>query len=289
MRGISVIRRIKKVLSVGTRAVHKFANPDLTTPVDDTFLPGPGKVFLPYVPPTLEAWVHNVQFDRVGITELEHDVFNAPMRKDIVHRVVEWERAAARRETHWTPNRSEINKTGKKILPQKGSGRARHRDRYAPIFISGGKSFGPRGPRDYSYSLPKKVVNFGLRTALTAKFAEGNLFILDSPTMESYKTAYFKETFAKWGVHRPLMLYAEDELDPNFILGARNVRWFNMYPADQVPLFEILRHHELIITQAALAQTQERLLRSNHRINFVCPPLDELIATGEIQPVVSQQ
>jgi len=273
---------------VGIRFLHKFAEPDLKTPIDTTFLPGPGKVFLPYVEPTFESPIHNIYFENVGTTPLNHDVFNAPIRKDIVHRVVEWERAAARRETHWVANRSEMNKSGAKISPQKGQGRARHRDRYAPIFRAGGKAFAPRGPRDYSYRLQQKVVDFGHRIALTAKLSEGNLYILDSPTIDSHKTQHFTETFEPWGLHRPLLLYNEDEIDPNFILGVRNLKWFNLYPADQVPLYEILRHHELIITQAALESTQERLTRLNEKIKFVAPTLDELIEAGEITPTVGE-
>lgn len=278
-------RLVRKESTCGLRFLHKFDDPDLHTPIDTTYLPGPNKVFLPYEVPKLEADVHNLDFEVVGRVELHNDVFNAPFRKDIVHRVVEWERAAARRETHWLPNRSEINKTGAKIYNQKGTGRARHRDRYAPIFLGGGKSFGPRGPRDYSYRLQDKVVRFGHRIGLTAKLLEGNFFVLDETRLDSHKTVDFLEKFKKWQLHRPLLLYNEDELDPNLALAARSLKWFNLYPADQAPLFEILRHHEVILTRSALASTQERLAQENTRIRFVCPPLDELIATGEITPM----
>jgi large subunit ribosomal protein L4 len=278
------ISAISRVLGgAPARFLHKFDVPDPNIPVDTTFIPAPGKVFLPYVVPTFEASVHNLNFEEVEKVVLNPDVFNAPLRKDIVHRVVEWERAASRRVTHWIPNRVEINKTGKKIWPQKGSGRARHRDRYVAIFPGGGKSFGPKGPRDYSYRLQQKVVEFGHRIAMTAKYQEGNFFILDQPTIDSHKTKDFVNAFQKWGVHRPLLLYEEDEMDPNFILGVRNLKYFNLYPAHQAPLFEIIRHHELIFTKSALMSTQERLTRLNPKINFVCPPLQELIAAGEIK------
>lgn len=264
------------------RFVHKFDPPDLETPLDTTYLPGPGKVFLPYEVPTPQSWVYNTNFEKVEIQNLDPLVFNVEVRKDIVHRVVHWERMAARRETHYVANRSEINKTTRKIAPQKGRGKARHGDRYANIFKGGGKAFGPRGPRDTSHSLQRKVVNLGMKCALSAKYRENNLFILEDTMMDSHKTTNFVEHFQKWGVHRPLLLYAEGELDANFILGVRNLYWFNLYAEHEAPIYEVIRHHEVIITKAALGPLQERLTRITNPVSYVCPPLEELIAAGEI-------
>lgn len=272
------------------RFVHKFDPPDLDTPLDTTYLPSANKIFLPYAPPTPQAWVHNRSFEKQHIVDLCPDTFDSPIRKDIVHRVVQWEIAASKRQTHYVPKKGEINKTTKKISPQKGMGRARHGSRYSNIFKgTGGKSFGPRGPRDHSYNMPEKVQNFGMRCALTAKHQEGNVFVLDHTMMESHKTSYFTDHFKYWGLHRPVMLYSEGELDANFILGCRNLYWFDLYPQHEVPLYEIVRHHEVIITEAALGPLQERLTRVRNPIEYVCPPLEELIAAGEVTVTVPQQ
>ncbi|KAF8063844.1 TRN1 [Scenedesmus sp. PABB004] len=114
-----------------------------------------------------------------GALELPGDIFNVPVRVDVMHEVVRWQRARARQGTHKTKDRSEVRGGGRKPWPQKGSGRARQGSRRAPHWRGGGVVHGPV-PRSYAYALPKKVRRLGLKCALSARANEGRLLVLDS-------------------------------------------------------------------------------------------------------------
>ena len=122
-----------------------------------------------------------------GVT-LDGDVFDVPIRVDIVHRVVRWQLAKKQAGTHSTKDRSEVSGTGKKPHPQKGTGRARAGTKRAPHHRGGGVAHGPR-PRSHAHKLQRKVRRLGLCCALSAKLAEGNLVIVDSAAPSAPKTA----------------------------------------------------------------------------------------------------
>jgi large subunit ribosomal protein L4 len=103
---------------------------------------------------------------KVGTVELASSVFEAPIRKDILHEVVKWQLASRRQGTHKAKTRSEVSGGGKKPFKQKGTGNARQGSSRSPLMPGGGILFGPT-PRDYSYTLPKKVKQIGLRSALS--------------------------------------------------------------------------------------------------------------------------
>lgn len=126
------------------------------------------------------AWVTSFTGeDPIGIIELNEFVFGANPRIDILHRVVVWQRAKKRAGTAKVKNRSERRGGGRKPWRQKGTGRARQGSIRAPQWRKGGRVHGPV-PRSYKYSLPKKVRRMGLRTALSVRYAQGDLHIVDS-------------------------------------------------------------------------------------------------------------
>ena len=114
-----------------------------------------------------------------GELELADAVFGLEPRKDILQRVVEWQRAKARAGTHKTKTRAEVSGTGKKPFKQKGSGNARQGTLRGPHQEGGGRAHGPV-VRDHGYSLNKKVRSLGLKHALSAKAAEGKLIVVDA-------------------------------------------------------------------------------------------------------------
>lgn len=126
------------------------------------------------------AWVTSFTGeDTLGLIELNEFVFGANPRIDILHRVVVWQRAKWRAGTACVKTRAEKRGGGRKPWQQKGTGRARQGSIRAPHFIGGGRAHGPK-PKSYYYSLPKKVRRMGLRTALSIRYAQGDLHIVDS-------------------------------------------------------------------------------------------------------------
>ena len=138
-------------------------------------------------------------------------MFNSPLRRDVVWEVVKWQRACRRSGNHKQKDRSEVFGSGKKARPQKGSGRARMGDPHAPHHKGGGHAF-PKRPSNYSYVLPPQTIAMGKRVALSAKAAEGNLFVVDAPTLPSHKPDEFMRAMLKhkWGSF--LMVHLEGEV-----------------------------------------------------------------------------
>jgi large subunit ribosomal protein L4 len=126
-----------------------------------------------------EAPIYDLDRRVVGRIELPGDVFSVPVRVDILHRVVRWQRARRQQGTHKAKNRAEVRGGGRKPWKQKKTGRARQGSIRAPHFVHGGAAHGPK-PRSHAHKLPKKVRRLGLKCALSAKAFEGRLLVLES-------------------------------------------------------------------------------------------------------------
>lgn len=192
-----------------------------------------------------------------GEQELDDAVFGLAVRKDILQRVVEWQRAKARAGTHKTKTRSEVSGTGKKPFKQKGSGNARQGTLRAPQHEGGGRAHGPV-VRSHSYNLTKKVRALGLRHALSAKVAEGKLLLIDAAEVSQPKTADLVKSFAAMGLTKPLII-GGDVLNENFAKAARNIKGVDVLPTAGANVLDILRHKELVLTKEAALALQARL------------------------------
>lgn len=194
--------------------------------------------------------------------KLDPSVFDVPLRRDIVWEVVRWQRACRRAGTHKTKDRSEVFGSGKKARPQKGSGRARVGDMHAPHHKGGGNAF-PKRPSDYSYKLPPAVIALGKRVALSAKAREGNLFVIDSPSIPSATKSAFLQAVAahKWGSF--LMVHLDGELDPNLAIVARSNPNYHFLSDKELNVYDLLNHPRLVLTRRALQAVTWRLQRRN--------------------------
>lgn len=192
-----------------------------------------------------------------GELDLDDAVFGLEVRKDILARVVEWQRAKARAGTHKTKTRSEVSGTGKKPFKQKGSGNARQGTLRAPQHEGGGRAHGPV-VRSHAYSLNKKVRALGLCHALSAKAAEGKLLVIDAAETKAAKTAALAKNFEGLGLKKPLIIGGE-VLNENFAKAARNLKGVDVLPLQGANVYDILRHSELVLTKDAALALQARL------------------------------
>jgi large subunit ribosomal protein L4 len=189
-----------------------------------------------------------------GEVELSDAVFGLEPRKDILQRVVEWQRAKARAGTHKTKTRAEVSGTGKKPFKQKGTGGARQGTLRGPHQEGGGRAHGPV-VRSHEYKLPKKVRALGLKHALSAKQAEGKLFIVDSLTAK--KTKDVAKNLTGLGLTKPLFI--APEFDAGFEKAVRNVKHTNVLKTVGANVYDILKAKELVLTKDAVNALQERL------------------------------
>lgn len=192
-----------------------------------------------------------------GDIELSDDIYAVEVRADILARVVNYQLAKARSGTQKVKGRSEISRTTKKFVRQKGSGGARHGSRRVNLFRGGGVTHGPT-PRDHSHKLPKKVRALGLKTALAAKVKEGSLTVIDTTKIDSPKTKDLKAKMANFGEGSVLVIDGA-EVDQNFRLAAGNIIGLDVLPSAGANVYDILRHDKVFLTKDAVAAIEERL------------------------------
>jgi len=170
--------------------------------------------------------------------------------------VVRWQLASRRRGTASTKTRGEVAYSSRKIYPQKGTGRARHGDIGAPIFVGGGTVFGPK-PRDYAYTLPKKVRRKGLAMAVADRAREGNLLLVEGFAGVNGKTKEFL-AWAKGagldGSRRVLLVTADERVQR----AARNLPWVWVLDPEGLNVYDILRHEVLVMDLKAWEVFQKR-------------------------------
>ncbi len=192
----------------------------------------------------------------VGSVELNEAIFGLETRKDILHRIVEWQRAKARAGTHKTKTISEVSGTTAKPWKQKGGGRARHGSKRSAQWVGGGRPFGPV-VRSHAVNLTKKFRKLALKTALSAKQAEGKLIIIENTTIKDAKTKAIVAQFKALGWQKPLIIDAT--VDQNFAMAARNIKHVDVLPQMGINVIDILKHSELVLTKAALESLEARL------------------------------
>lgn len=204
----------------------------------------------------MELEVKTLGGNAAGSITLSDEIFGLEPRVDLIQRVVRWQLAKRQAGTHKSLGRSEVSGTTKKFVRQKGSGGARHGNRKAPQFRGGGKAFGPV-VRDHSHDLPKKVRVLGLKHALSAKAASGNLIVVEDAKSAEAKTKALKSQLGSLGLTSALFVDGA-EVDANFGLATRNIPLVDVLPVQGINVYDILRRDTLVLTKAAVAALEER-------------------------------
>ena len=194
---------------------------------------------------------------RVGEIELADEVFGVAVRPDLMHRTVRWQLAKRRAGTHKTKTVAEIRGSTRKPFKQKGTGRARMGTRRAAHHRGGVAIFGPQ-LRDHAHKLPKKVRKLALKSALSAKRADGKLSIVESLDLGSGKTRVLADRIARLGWSSALVIDG-DEVDARFAQAARNLVEVQVLPQLGANVYDILRRDHLVLTRSAVESLQARL------------------------------
>ena len=204
----------------------------------------------------MKATVRTLDNQEVGDIELAEEVFGLPVRRDILARVVNWQLAKRRAGTHKTKGISEISGTTRKPYKQKGTGRARQGSLRSPQFRGGAVIFGPV-VRSHEFGLQKKVRRLGLKTALSAKQAEGRLVVIDAARVDKAKTKALRARFDALGWDSVLII--DGAVDDAFARAARNLPKIDVLPQQGANVYDILRRDLLVLTRDAVQQLEARL------------------------------
>ncbi|XP_043701249.1 50S ribosomal protein L4 [Telopea speciosissima] len=193
-----------------------------------------------------------------GFMVLAGDVFDVPIRKDIVHRVVRWQLAKRQQGTHSTKTLSEVSGTGKKPYRQKGTGRARHGTLRGPQFRHGATMHGPK-PRSHAIKLQKKVRRLGLKIALSARTAEGKLVIFEDLEVPTHKTKNIVNYVSQMESTKKLLLVDDGPINEKLKLSTQNLHYVNVLPSIGLNVYSILLHDTLVMTRGAVNRIVERM------------------------------
>ena len=192
-----------------------------------------------------------------GEIDLPEEIFGLPSRPDILARMVRYQLAKRRAGTHDTKEIGEVSGRGQRPWAQKGSGRARQGSTRSPQWRHGAIIFGPT-PRSHAHDLPKKVRKLALKSALSAKQAEGKLIVLETTKLSQPKTKDLAQRFKKLGIESALFVDGTT-VDENFAKAARNIPHIDVLPQQGANVYDILRRDTLVLTREAVAALQERL------------------------------
>ncbi|NIP39344.1 MAG: 50S ribosomal protein L4 [Candidatus Dadabacteria bacterium] len=202
------------------------------------------------------ADVYDINKKKVKQIDLEPTVFEAPVNRDIIHRVINWQLAKRRSGTACTKTRGEVRGGGAKPWKQKHMGRARHGSTRSPIWRKGGVTFGPK-PKDWSFSLPKKVRRKALLCALSHANNENGVIVLNELTMSEIKTKNISAMMDSFDINSTLVI----ESDNYEILkkSSRNLSNVKVLKPEGLNVYDILKFKNIVFTVDSLTKVQEVL------------------------------
>lgn len=192
------------------------------------------------------------------LVELDPTVFNHPIRRDIIHLCVVHYRDSLRQGSANTKTRSEVAGSGRKIRPQKGSGKARLGDGQSPMLRGGGIAFGPK-PRDFSTKLPKKVIEMGMRVALSAKLREQRLGVVESLDWPGVKTQALTKRITSLGWHKTLFVTGESEVPRGLSRSGSNIQNLEFTTVDELKVYDVVHWPRIVMDAAAVDLLEARL------------------------------
>ena len=202
--------------------------------------------------------VKNLEGKTVGQVELSDAVFAAKVNPHLLHEAVRWYLAWQRAGTHKTKGRGEVKGSGRKLWRQKGTGRARVGSIRSPLWRKGGTVHGPQ-PRTYRYAIPRKVFLGALRSALSAKFAEQKLTVVDAWALETHKAKAFRQVLDRLNGSGGTILLVENAANRNLELASRNLAGVKLVATRALQPYDLLRHDRLIVSKDAVLRLSAAL------------------------------
>ena len=201
--------------------------------------------------------VYNMEGVKTGSMEISDSIFCAEVNKSVLHTVVTNYLANQRQGTQSTKTRTEVRGGGIKPWRQKGTGRARQGSIRAPQWTGGGVALGPK-PRDYRYSINKKLKKIALKSALAAKYEAYEIFVVEDLKMDEIKTSKIAKMLKGMEINTKALIVTA-ECDENVYKSARNIKGVTPTYVDVLNTYEVLKHDKFVISKDAIAKIEEVL------------------------------
>lgn len=198
--------------------------------------------------------LYNMDAQQVGEIELSDAVFGVEVNAEAMHQVVKMQLANKRQGTQSALTRAEVSGGGIKPWRQKGTGRARQGSTRSPQWTHGGIVFAPK-PRDYSYTVPKKIKRIALKSALSSKVAENELIVVEDLNLEAPKTKAIVDMLKKFEAKKTLIVTTES--NEVVYKSARNIAGVQVLPVNNLNVYDILKYEKFIITKDAAHKVEE--------------------------------
>ena len=199
--------------------------------------------------------VLDMQGKKVGSMELNEEIFAAPINVPAMHLVVRSILANMRQGTQSALSRGMVRGGGRKIYRQKGTGNARHHGNRAPQFRHGGVVFAPQ-PRDYVIKVPKKVRRLAMKSALTSKYNEGSIIVVDEIKLADTKTKLMAEVLKNLGAEKKALLVLAGK-DESVIRASKNIPTVKDAYVNTINVYDLLNAEKIIVLKAAMENIQE--------------------------------
>lgn len=208
----------------------------------------------------LKIDVYNTKGEKSGKITLPKEIFATPVNKQLVAQAVRVYLSNQRQAHAKTKTRGEVKGSGRKIYRQKGTGRARHGDRYAPIFVGGGLAHGPRGVENWQLKMSKKMRRQALFSALTSKSKEKRIIVVEGLEKIKPKTKEMVKILAKITNGKKVLLVLPQVLE-NVLRSARNIKGIKLIQAQQLNTYQVLNSDSLILLEPSLKVIKETFLK----------------------------
>ena len=201
--------------------------------------------------------VLNCSGEKVSEIDLNETIYNVPVNTNVLHEVVQMQLAGRRAGSAAAKQRSEVSGSSKKLFRQKGTGRARRGNIKSPLLRGGGVVFGPQ-PKSWAYKVPKKIKKQALKMALSSKFQENEILVLDEFKLEQIKTKDFLTVADALKMKNALIV--TDQQNQNLELSSRNLRDIKVLRSEGLNVYDILKYSTLVLLEDSVKAIEGRLL-----------------------------
>jgi len=202
--------------------------------------------------------VFNQRREKVGTVTVADEVFATDVKEHLFYEVVKAQLASRRQGTAAAKERAAVSGSTKKMYKQKGTGNARHGSKRAPVYVGGGRAH-PPVPRDWSYRPPRQVMRNALKSALSMFNKEGRLLVVDSLQLPQIKTKGLVDVLTVLGANEKALVVDSAE-NTNLKMSARNLAHHQFLPPEGVNVYDLLRHHSLVVSTQAVRALEQRCL-----------------------------
>jgi large subunit ribosomal protein L4 len=201
--------------------------------------------------------VLNCSGEKVSEIDLNETIYNVPVKTNVLHEVVQMQLAGRRAGSASAKQRSEVSGSTRKLFRQKGTGRARRGNIKSPLLRGGGVTFGPQ-PKSWAYKVPKKIKKQALKMALSSKFQEKEILVLDEFNLEQIKTKDFLAVVDALKMKNALIV--TDQPNQNLELSSRNLQDIKVLRSEGLNVYDILKYSTLVLLEDSVKAIEGRLL-----------------------------